>query len=250
MPQLSPVGLIGRLGGSGGGGEPSPAWSPTDLGATLLGWFLAEDLTPGAVASWVDRVGAYDFTGAGAEQPTASATSYNGAPGVTFDGVANCLTLASVPFPTGASACNIWAVADQTALAADATARIIFGYGGDANTGQRRLYRSVTSGQNRPFGLVGTGGAAPTANLAADFSGRHYVRTNISGSSVAAGMDGTMSSGTAAVPATGTSRCRIGAVPNVAASSFFQGVIREIAITAAMTAQQVTDMNAYMAGRV
>lgn len=229
---------------------PVVPFSPTDLGAALLGWFVADDLTPGAVASWVDRVAAYNFTGAGAEQPTASATSYNGAPGVTFDGTANTLTLASVPFPTGATACNIWAVVDQTALAADATARIIFSYGGDANTGQRRLYRSVTSGQNRPFGLVGTGGGAPTANLAADFSGRHYVRTNISGTSIAAGMDGTMSSGTAAVPATGTSRSRIGAVANVAASSFFQGVIREIIVTAALTAGQVTQTNGYCASRV
>jgi hypothetical protein len=256
MPQLAAVGRGMNPGNLGVAGPPPTPWAPTDLGAALLGWLNADraDLiteTAGAVSSWRDAVAAYDFVQAvGASQPTYSATSYNGSPGITFDGTADELTLASVPFPSSAAASQIWAVVDQAALAADVTSRVIFGYGGDANTNQRRLYRSVTTGQNRIFALSGTGGAAPTASLAANFSGRHYVRGNFTATGVAAGMDGTMTGATAAVPATGTNRCRIGAVPNVAVGNFFEGVIREIIVTGALTAGQVTDMNTYLAGRI
>jgi len=249
------AGLMGSPRIVGEAPDPEPDTPVSLLGAACLGWWHCDNAaliteSSGLVSSWKDEVAAYDLTGSLAERPTYSATGWNSsAPGITFDGTANVLTLGSVPFPAGANASVIWAVVDQLALAADATARIIFGYGGDANTNQRRLYRSVTSGQNRPFALTGNGSSAPTASLAADFSGRHYVRGNFGGSSTLVNMDGTSSSSTTVTPATGTSRCRMGAIPNATASGFFNGVIREVFVTSGLTAEQVTAVNAYCAAR-
>jgi hypothetical protein len=225
------------------------------LGAALIAWWNADrsDLiteSGGAMSSWRDVVAAYDMTAAGGEQPTYSATSFGGNPGATFNGTANVMTLGSVPFPTGATACNMWATADQQALAADATARHIFAYGGDSNLNQRRLYRNVTTGQNRVFVMVGNGATAPTANIAADFSGRHAARANVTGSQILAGMDGAQGGSTSVTPNTTSTRSRIGASANVAAAGFWQGVIRDVLVTTTLTAGQITQMNTWLASRL
>ena len=89
-------------------------WSPLQLGALCLAWWSADDLAPGAVASWKDRVLKYDAAQAvSGSRPVASILSFGGLPGVTFDGTDDELTLASCPFPTGASPSEIHALVDQ-----------------------------------------------------------------------------------------------------------------------------------------
>src|SRR5262245_31893093 len=98
MPQLVHVGRLMR---SARRAAPAGPFTPASLGASLLAWWSADrgDLitqSGGVVSSWKDSVAAYDCTAAGSVQPAYSATGWKGAsPGITFDGVDDCLTLAS-----------------------------------------------------------------------------------------------------------------------------------------------------------
>jgi hypothetical protein len=58
------------------------------LGSRLVGWFEADDLSNGAVSSWANRATGVSALaqGTSGSRPTRAATSFNGLPGVTFDG--------------------------------------------------------------------------------------------------------------------------------------------------------------------
>lgn len=244
MVQLTHIGLRPGIGGSVGG---AAVWTPLDLGASLLGWWAAEDLSATPVSSWVDRIGAYDCTAAAGERPAWSATGWNSvAPGVTFDGTANFLTLASQPFPSGSATASIWGVVDQTALVADTTTRMIASYGGDTAGTQRRLSRRVVTGAN----VLTSQAATTTADATGDFSGRHLARGLYTPTGIYAGLDGNMSVVAAIVPATGTTRFRIGATSAAVAANLFQGAIRHLLVTAALTSGQVTQLNAWGASQL
>ncbi len=252
MPQL--VG-IGRLMSAQriSGAAPPPPFVPTDLGAALLAWWSADradliTLSGAQVTSWKDSVAAYDCVQAVAgSRPLYSLTSFNGAPGVSFDGVDDELTIASVPFPSAGNASEVWGLVDQTRTAGgDATARCIASYGGDTAAFQRRALRTVTSAQNRVAGQCGNGATTVVADLAADFSGRHVARVIFGTAAVTAAMDGTLGTPGAVVPNTGTSRFRIGALANVAATSIFWGAYRDLIITGALTVQQASNLNTYL----
>jgi len=72
-----------RRGSSGGAAAYSPSSDPLSLI-----WWDPRSVSPGAVASWVDRIADVNASqGTGANQPTASATAISSAfPGVTSDG--------------------------------------------------------------------------------------------------------------------------------------------------------------------
>lgn len=234
-----------------GAAVPPPPFSPTDLGASLLAWWPADraDLitqVAGAVSSWKDVVAAYDATAAGSAQPTYSATGWNAAaPGITFDGIANCLTLTPSPFPTGSTASSrIWALVDQTALVADATSRYIAAYGGDTATNQRRLLRRVSGGANTASAQLNT----TSADAPGDFSGRHVLEASWFTGHETCTMDGSTGSSILVTITAGSTRFRIGATANLAASAFFQGVLRDVLVTAGLTAGQEASLLAYLTG--
>lgn len=243
--------LLGR-GRADVGGAAAP-FSPTDLGASLLAWWPADraDLitqVAGVVSSWKDVVAAYDATATLTAQPTYSATGWNAATsGITFNGIANCLVLTPSPFPTLSTASSrIWARVDQTALVADASARYIAAYGGDTATNQRRLLRRVSGGANIASAQLNTtSGDAP-----GDFSGRHVVEATWFTGNENCTMDGNQGSNVLVTTTAGSTRFRIGATANLAASAFFQGVLGDVLVTTSLTVGQRASLLAYLTGRL
>lgn len=221
------------------------------LGASLLGWWTADrsdliTLAGAAMTSWKDVVAGRDMVQAvSGARPTWSETSFNGAPGATFDGVDDEMTLPSQPFPT-AGGFEIWAILSQDALPADATTRIFFGWGGDGSVNQLRAQRIVVSGVNRAQFAAGNGvGGMGTFEPAADLSGRRLVRSRATLTDIFVSVDGGVESPVTAGTLVGTTRVRVGANANNAPAGFWSGKIRDILVTSTLTAPQVTALNAW-----
>lgn len=230
-------------------------WEPAALGASLVaGWDAerADLITGSSVSSFKDIVAGYDAVQAvGGSQPAYSATSFNGRPGLTFNGTSSELTYAATTgLPVGATACEMWALVDQTALVADATIRFIVSWGGTASTNSRALRRTVST-LNRGSTSVGNGSTAVLApTVSVDFSGRHLIRGIVTATDTSAVVDNTIGTTAAVVPATGTTRLRIGASTATSASAFWQGVISCVFITTALTAAQAAQMTAFLIRRL
>lgn len=219
------------------GGGVSPV---TILGSKLAAWWTADradliTLSGSAVTSWKDVVAGYDAVQAlSASRPIYSATSFNGKPGLTFDGADDELTLASQPFPSGANPGEILGIVQQDALTSDTSTRRWFAYGGATNNDSRFISRSGSGNLNRAAFQVGTGAAAPGASVGAtDFSTRHVHRGVVTGSQIRQYIDGNLGgSDVAAVPATGSTRARIGA--STGGIGYWNGKIRDVIVTNAL----------------
>jgi len=246
MPQLVKVGRLMNPGGKA-------TWTPTQLGASLLAWWSADrvdlmTLSGSQVTTWRDIVAGYAPTQSVAgSKPLYSATSFNGSPGVTFDGIDDYLELASQPFPSGAVPSELWALIDQTALPADTGSRNIIAYGGTGNATTRMLYRFVNAGANQVAALTGDGVSFITTTLAGNnFSGRHVARSVISATATTVSLDGTAMAPAAVVPGTGTTRVRLGASVNASPSLFLQGVMRDAMVMGALSTDQAALLNTYL----
>lgn len=173
-----------------------------------------------------------------------------GRPGVIFDGSDDELTLASVPFPTGANACEIWALVDQTALVADTTDRRVFSYGGNANATSRQMRRVVATGVNRARIASGDGAvAADVTNSSVDLSGRHVMRGIVRAADIQIDVDGVASLTAPVTSATGTARTRIGANTADSAGGFWQGQIAAVLVTSTLSADQASQLLTYLKSR-
>lgn len=241
---------IGLTNGGGGG------WSPARLGSSLLGYWDAENagsltLSGASVTTWTDVVGSYAATQATAgSKPTYSATSFNGRPGITFDGTDDELTLASVPFPTGATPSEIWALVDQQALPADTGVRRFVQYGGASAASSRVLLRMVSVGVNRLAASADNAGVfAQAIQGTVDLSGRHVARGVYTGAVVRAVTDGTASTDTTAVSTTSAIRFRIGADTAGTAANFGQFVANTILVTSLLSATDAAALLAYLKTR-
>lgn len=228
-------------------------FTPSTLGTLLLGWWDAErsDLitqSGNLVSSWKDSVAAYNLTGSTTARPTYGAASFNSRPGLTFDGVANMLSMASVPFPTGASPCEIWVLVDQTALPADTGDRCIFAYGGGGSSSARRAFRVVRTGVNRAEGDIGNGTTAVGAtNTSVDFSGRNVARYQVGATTSQTDVNGTVGSGATVTPATGTTTTAIGSTDT--GSTMFKGVIASVLVTSPLSSSQAALLTTYLKAR-
>lgn len=243
-----------------GGRSFASAWSkaasfyPANLGPYMLALWDAENsnsltLDSGTVTTWVDTVGGIAPTQAtAANKPAWSATSFNSRPGITFDGTNDVLEAGTVSLPSGATDCELWALVSQSALAADATARTAFGYGN--NNMARLIQRNVSGGVNRAQGVVGNG-AANTSVLetTVDFSGIHVVRVRITPTTTFTSVDDSAETSGAVVPATATTRLRIGANANATAGGFLNGTINFLAVTAALDSTQAALLRAFLKAR-
>lgn len=233
-------------------------FTPADLGASLLAWWNADrsdliTLSGSQITSWKDVVAAYDEVQAVAgSRPLYSATSFNGDPGATYDGTDDVLSLESVPIPNGANPLEFWFTCNQTALAADTTARQVAGWGlGSSTNGQVRVQRAVVTGVNRARLIVGTGaGSVTVTDTAVDFSGYHYGRVVIDGANIRLDIDGNTGTPSACVPGIGTTRTRLGANASNTASGFWQGDARDYLFTSILTSGQASNMSAWCAGRL
>ena len=224
----------------GGSGVP---WSPYMLGRSLLAeWWCADDhavpalMTDdggGLTSSWKGRINGTNLTAAGSARPTWGATSFNGLPGVTGDGVANALTLASVPsyFPTVAAPSEIMTV--HSSPGADGTTRTIFGYGVAANG---RMVQENAS----PPGLKLAGGAVVLSDTSEGSAGLHIVNAAYTGAVIEGWRNGRpfVPASVALVPNTATNRIRMFAGLGTSASQFLSGIARHILVTTGLSALQ------------
>lgn len=238
--------------------QPEPPWNPADLGAKLRAWWDAEDptsftLAGGLVSGWADQVGAYAaIQGLSASKPIYAADSFGGRPGVTFDGLDDCLTVEPAPasIPIGEDSCEIWALVDQTALSSAAGQRQIVTYGSATND-RRMIYRDVASSENR-FRAVGTrstNGVVASENTIA-FFGRHVVRGIWDGGQMIAEIDGVQSAPTALLPLTTGARLRLGASPLSSANAFFQGIKNSALIVAPLDSDEATALRDFLQARI
>lgn len=220
------------------------------LGDKLVGWWRADVgvTQSGGVSEWSDVVGGYLLAQAtSANQPTYSATSFNGRPGISFDGTDDFLRLEGVPasFPDAAEAGEIWALVDQQALAADTGSRIIAAYGGAGASENRFLRRTVVSAQNRvAAGIHNTAISGP----ASDFSGRKIARLSFDGTTGTAYLGSSAGTGATITGSTTTTRITIGAANTTTPSSYFQGIVAQVFVVAGTcTDDEAAALRAYLA---
>lgn len=231
------------------------AWTPARLGSKLLCEFDAEatstlTLDTAAVTTWESTVGEFAPTQSTADnKPAWSATSFNGRPGVTFDGTNDYLEDTTFDLPDGAEECEMWALVSQNALVADATVRSIIGYG-DSNA-VRQLQRVVSGGANRGQIAVGTGaGTSSTPETTVDFSGIQIIRARITATAAFISLGGREETEGAAIPATALTRLRIGArAGGASATQPWNGVINYAAITGPLVSYEAARQMQYLRDR-
>lgn len=231
-----------------GGGGGFTNWAPTDLGAQLLAWWNADDLANGAVSAWADRKGSLTPAQAtGGFQPIKAATSFNAAyGGVTLDGTDDRLLLAGVgSLPVGTAGGELHALASQDAAGATAGDRNLFSYGAAGSAAARWLVRSPVTSINRFRVKDGT---STLANLTGDFTGPHIVSGAWAGVLQYGWFDGaptSPASGGSSFNTIGTNIC-IGAIQS-GGVQFWQGVIRHIFATVALTDARRDKLTGWMA---
>lgn len=203
------------------------------------------------VSSWKDVKAGYDaIQTTDADRPQWSATSFNGYPGVTFDGVSESLICTDAALlallPGGSNPSELWAVVQQDDVIADTTVRAAVGYGNGSFV-SRRLARVVTSSVNRARAIAGDGAAANinASNTSIDFSSRHLMRGNYTATSVGLTLDGTTEVVAAGVPNTTVSRLRIGSLDQSGFSQGWKGKIRDVIVTLPLNASQVAALQAW-----
>jgi hypothetical protein len=243
------IGLgLGLTRSQGGGLSPI-----TILGSKALAWWTADranliTLSGSQMTSWKDVVAGYDCVQAvSGARPLWSATSFNGAPAASFDGSDDEMTLTGVPvaFPTSADPGEIWGILQQDALPADASTRRLFSYGGATNNDSRYATRTVAGGVNRGGLTAGTGASTVSAaDAIANYSSRHVQRNVITGSQIRLSIDnGAATADVACVPATGTTRGRIGA--STSGIGFWNGKVRDIIVTSILTTDEAAALLAW-----
>lgn len=234
-----------------------PTWSPADLGAALVDYWDAERdgslyLSGNQVSDWEGRNGRYVYQSVGGSKPVYSATSFNGRPGLTFDGIDDYLELSdagNMPgFPIGAEHGEIWVLASQLTPGATTGGKIFAGYAGGANS-NRRVGRTSVTGVNRAFGTVGRSGGSTTAtNAAVDYSGGQILRGVFSPTGLTIHVGATGMTEVAAVPTSGATAFYIGS--NSGTQQFANGVMSALVLTKALTADQATALSNFLSARL
>lgn len=231
---------------------------PSFLGSKLLAWYDPTDIdtlfqdstatTP--VTTDNDPVGYLgDKSGNGRHFIQITADSrplYQDTGTLLYDGIADCLLLSPSPFPSGASPCDIFMEVSQNTLPADTENKVPFSYGGNTAALSRRLQRFVSSGVNRYRVQTGDGSnpqSVEDTNI--DFSSNHLIRASFRATEHLIDIDGyrTRSS---MIPATTTSRARIGAANGSSAASFWNGNIGRIVISTELTPAEVHVIRNYL----
>jgi hypothetical protein len=227
-----------------------PRWSPLDLGDDLCEWWNADDtnrlsISGGAVATWTSVKG-LALTGAGAGRAW-SATSFNGAPGITFNGTDDVFsaTAAQGRIPN-TSGFYMFGVVQQDALPADATTRIILNTG-TSNGARKYLSRFVVSAVNRVRGGVDT--STTSTGATGDFSGRHMVAARFEAATLSTYFDGAADGSVAAAPVTNSARARIGA-NQAGTGNFWSGKMRDVMVVRdTISATQLANLSAFLLAR-
>lgn len=230
------------------GNRAADAWSPAQLGASLLGWWTADrsDLitlqTGSKVSSWRDVVAGYDLTqGTDDSRPVYSATGFNGLPGITADGIDDNLARSSSPFPSAAAQCEIWALGDWPSIASNNANA--FSYGGSSVAAVRAIRMTTVSSIMR---LIGD---ATSANVNTNFAfpgGRHIIRFAVDGVESRLDYDGGQRSTLTVTPTTSTLRMRMFAGSNTGVDRLMAATIADVLVTDLLTDAQAAQLQAYL----
>lgn len=203
----------------GGGGVPPP-WKRVQSilaagGYTAYGQFDPTNFASLSLVSGMAQSIACLITGttlaapSSAARPAYNATGgANGTPVLVADGNDDVLSADSVPWPSGAAACEMWFACSQVFNAADTAIRVGFSYGSfsGSSSNSRVLRREVVSAVNRARAIVGTGSAVSFGGTTVDLTGFHVIRLRIDGTDAAISVDGNTPTTAARVPATATLR--------------------------------------------
>jgi hypothetical protein len=220
--------------------EPVDAWYPTEvLGSSLTHWWNADDIAThmvdsggGRITSWTDRVAGLAVTATGAARPLWEVASFNGLPGITFNGIANCFVTTDLStLPTGSTAGEIWAVVRQDTESTITQSKYMVSYGGTSAETSRNIYRTAASLLNRARCDDGTTSTTvPPATY--PFNGLSIIRAGWSGTTQSISALGlTPTTGTISALNTGTTRLSIGALNNSGGSGFWIGAVCHVMIT-------------------
>lgn len=226
-------------------------WTPFNLGTNVVSeWWSAQDYKlmvddgSGLISSWKSRVSGLAVTAVNTVRPIWSATGFKSTyPGVTFDGVANCLISTTMGnMPTGSNAGEIWAVYSTTLQNS-----VIAEYGGVDGTAVAR--RIAINGSQQPTckdGLtVLTDSTTVPSNVGQIQSG---VWSGTTQSGFRNGIAFTNNPGTITSLNTGTTRIRIGSTNTASASAFFIGPITDILVASGtLSTSQRQKMEGYFA---
>lgn len=216
---------------------------PGVLGPSLLAMWDAErvdtlTLSGANVVTWRDRVlGLAPTQPLGASRPIWSANSFNGRPGVIFDGADDYLEGGAVGLPVAANASELWMLVDQAAPASDlTTARPALEYGGATAPTRRGLRRALdlSTSQSRAAATVNS---SVNRNTAVLFEGRKVVRVKFGASSTTVSIDGVEQSFTV-TPTTEATILRIGAIAAGSATAFWMGAINLALMTLPLSNEQ------------
>ena len=223
--------------------------TPFDLGAKLLEWWNADrsdllTVSGSQVSAWTgSKAGLVASQATTSRRPLYSATDFNGAPCLTFDGIDDNLAVATNPFPIGSDPVEFWSVVSQDALVADTGFRFAMSHGA-AGTGTRRyLARDVSAGNIRIYAAYGAVIAA-----GAGMSGRLVARASLGTNLLQLYRDGSL---VASVTAFGNSSVAapfyIGA--NGGTSNFWLGKFRDAIVTQPLDENEVSWMTTYLMNR-
>lgn len=229
------------------------AFTPSSLGTDLYEGWDANDTaliteSSGSVSAWTgNKLGVTISQATEAFKPVYNATSFNGAPGIAFDGSDDFLAhLSTTGLPTGTTAFEIWALVQQDALVADTTSRTCVGYGASSAGSACQIRRRVSGGQNQVVFLTsGTG----TVETTTSFSSRHAIRA-LAQNALRVEIDGTASTPGSATHNLGDTRLRFGATAVTTAAEFWEGQIAGIWITKLLDSTQAALMLAYLTARI
>lgn len=244
--------MMGALGlGVGLSATSARHWSPLDLGPALLDLWDAENpasiaLSGSAVASWSSLRHGYAASQAQpAARPLFAPDSFNGRPGISFDGIDDELTFTGPNIlPLGNTPGEIWLLADQQHTPAETGTRIAVAYGGATTADRRGISRLTSAGSNRASGTVGNGAsiAAVNAPSAVEYLGPHVVRLIVGDLESQAHIDGLAGIPAPVTPATVFQRLRFAATSSTAPAAYFKGVFSMVAFTSILSAQQSAQM--------
>jgi hypothetical protein len=230
-------------------------WSPLKLGPALLAWWASDrpeliSLSSSKVTSWRDVVGGYDVAQAtDGARPLWSATSFNGRPGVTFDGTDDFLETATSPLPTNAALTyHMFGLAQQDGLVADAVTRFLICSGG--TNARRGIGRIVSGGANRGFSSQGSGaGNTPAIDTVVALDGRHVITGRFGPADTGVAVDSQAETVAAVLGSYNTSRLRIGANTITTATQFWKGAVSDIVCAVGLTPEQVFRTTAWLLER-
>lgn len=233
-------------------------WSPYQMPRSILLAYWDAELaglitqSGGAVSSWKDAVGGYDMAqGTGSAQPLYGATSFNNRPGVSFDGINDCLLLSTglTWLPSGSAGSEDWFLVDNQMLGSQATTGTFGAWGNGASTNSRRTNGIGVAGVFQARNLVGNGSVSQGSGSSVDGTGKHVIRAVTEPTQVWIEVDGIAEPPFAITAATTAGRIRMGADASSTATAFGKFVLNTRIITPLLTVAQANQLRSWLMAR-